>query len=82
MKKLITLLLTIGAAIAVVVFFRRKNKQSWDETWSSAKDTTSSWAKSAGDEAGKAADRLSGVAGRAGDAAADAAEEAREAVDG
>jgi len=81
MKKLITLVVMIGAAAAVVLFWR-KNRRSWDSTWSSAKDTTSSWGKNAADQAGKAADTLSGAAAGVTDKASDAADELRDSLDG
>jgi hypothetical protein len=66
MKRLFALVVALLAAIgaATVVFFWRKNhRKSWDSSWSSAKDTASSWSKTAADEAGKAADQLSGTLG-------------------
>src|SRR5215471_1643103 len=72
MKKLFALIVALLAAIgaATVVFFWRKNhRQSWDSSLSSARDTASSWTKTAVDQADKAAHRVAGAADDAGDAA-------------
>ena len=58
MTKLIGLLALAGA-VAAAVFFWRKNEGSWEATWSSTRDTTSSWGKAVAEEAVKAADTVS-----------------------
>jgi hypothetical protein len=62
MTKLIALLALAGA-VAAAVFFWRKNEGSWEGMWSSTKDTTSAWGKSATQGAGKAADTVSTAVG-------------------
>jgi hypothetical protein len=74
MRRLIALLLVAGAVAGVVLFWRR-NKQSWRSGWCSAGDSTCSWGKAATDEAGKAADTVAGGAERAGEAASTLADE-------
>ena len=61
MTKLIALLALAGAA-AAGLFFWRKNRDSVDSAWSSAKDAPSSWSKTAAHEASTTADRVSAAA--------------------
>jgi hypothetical protein len=80
MKRLLALLVTLLAAIgaATVVFFWRKNhRQSWDSSLSSAKDTASSWGKTAADQAGTAADEIQGAVEGASDSALHAVDEVK-----
>ena len=52
MRKLIALIVGILAAVGAavtIVFFWRKKQGSWDATWSSAKDTATSFGKNAAD---------------------------------
>jgi hypothetical protein len=76
MRKLIALLVAVGA-VAAVVFFWRRDQESWKSTWCSAKDSTSSWGKTAAREAEKSVDSVSSVADRAADAASDLADEVK-----
>jgi hypothetical protein len=80
MKKLAALLVgllaTVGAVVTIL-FFRRKKQGSWSATSSSAKDATTSWGKTAADEAGKAADRLSTMTDGVREATSDMAEEVK-----
>jgi hypothetical protein len=72
MKKLIALLVALLAALGAsvaVLFFRRKNQGSLDSTWSSAKDTATSWGKTTADEAAKAGAAARSMAEDATDAA-------------
>jgi hypothetical protein len=69
-------LLAFAGAIAGAVFFWRRREQSWDSMWSSAKDSTASWSKTASHEAGKAADRIAEATGTATTAMSDLAERA------
>jgi hypothetical protein len=72
MKGLIALLAALGAAAAAVVFLRNRN-ESWDSTWSTTKDTASSWGQTAADEASKAFETAKNSASSWGDTAADEA---------
>jgi hypothetical protein len=74
MTKLIALLAVAGA-VAAGLYFWRRNEQSWESRWSSAKDSTSSWGTSAWNEAGAAADRVGGATDTATKAASDLADE-------
>jgi hypothetical protein len=69
-------LLAFAGAVAGVVFFWRRREQSWDSMWSSAKDSTSSWSKTASHEAGKAGDRMAEATGAATTKMSDLAEQA------
>ena len=75
MKGLIALLAALGAAAAAVVFLRNRN-ESWDSTWSTTKDTASSWGHTAADETSKAAETAKNSASSWGDTAADEASKA------
>ena len=77
--RLIALLALAGAVAAGVVFFWR-NRESMDSTWSSAKDTTSDWAKTASDQAGRAADSVTATVGNAANTAAQFADEMKETL--
>ena len=83
MKKLIALLVgllaTVGAVVTILFFWRKKHG-SWDATWSSARDTTTSWGKTAADGAGKAADKVTAMADGAANKASNAADQAQGAV--
>jgi hypothetical protein len=85
MKKLIALLVGLLAAVGAVVtvlFFWRKKQGSWRATWSSAKDTTTSWGTTAADEAGKAADKITAMADGAANTASNVADQAKGAAGG
>ena len=73
---IVGLLAAVGAAVTIV-FFWRKKQGSWDATWSSAKDTATSWGDTAADQAGKAADKITTLADDAGEAASNAADQVR-----
>jgi hypothetical protein len=77
MRKLIALLLAVGA-VAAIVFFWRRDQQSWNSTWCSAKHSTSSWGKAAAHEAEKAADSVSSAADTATAAASNLADEVKD----
>jgi hypothetical protein len=84
MKKLIALLIGVLAVVGAVVtglFFWRKRQGSWGATLSSAKDTATSWGKSAADEAGKAADKITAIADGAADTASNVADQTKGALD-
>lgn len=80
MKKLFALVVGLLAAVGaatVVVFWRKNHRQSWDSTLSSAKDTASSWGRSASETAHEAKDRLSATTTGVTDAASGIANELR-----
>ena len=83
MKKLIALLVgllaTVGAVVTIL-FFWRKKQGSWSAMCSSAKDTTTSWGKTAADEADKAADKITAMADGAATTASNVADQAKGAV--
>jgi hypothetical protein len=74
MTKLIALL-AVAAAVAAGLYFWRRNEESWESGWSSAKDSTASWGRAATDQAGAAADRVAAAADSATNAASNLAEE-------
>jgi hypothetical protein len=74
---LVALLAVIGAVVVATLFYWRRGRKSSGSSWSSVKDTTSAWAKSASDQAGEAAGNLSGMAGDATKKASDNAEEVK-----
>ena len=74
MKLLIALLAAIGA-VAVGVFFWRKNQESAGSTWSQAEDLASSLTKTAAEKAGEAAEKVKATADKATSAASDAADQ-------
>jgi len=61
MKWVIALLVLIGAATAAG-FLRRRNPEAMSSAWTQATDTTSSFAKSAADKVGDAAEDVRGAA--------------------
>lgn len=73
MKKLIGLLAAIGAATAILFFWRR-NQKSWSSPWSCARGTASSWGTTVADEGGKTAEKVAAAADGAGDTASDVAD--------
>ena len=76
MSKLFALCaVVLTGALAAVFFFRRKSQESWDATWSSAKDSTSSWGETAARESGKAFDKVTAAAEHATTAAFDSGDE-------
>jgi hypothetical protein len=79
MMKLIALLALTGAVIAGVVFFLR-NRESVDSTWTSAKEATAEWGKTASDEAGSAAESVAATVGSAANTASQFADEMTETV--
>jgi hypothetical protein len=83
MRRLIALVVGLLAAIGaatVFVLWRRNHQESWDSSWSSAKEKGSSWAKAAADEAGRAADKLSDTTAGVAGAARTHAEETRDSL--
>ena len=76
MSKLIAVVLV--GALAAVVFYRRKNQESWGSTWSSANDSRSSWGETAAHEPGKAADRAAETADDATAAASNLADDVKD----
>ena len=74
MTKLIALLAVAGA-VAAGLYFWRRNDESWESRWSSAKDSTSSWSTSAWNEAGATADRVAAASDSATKTASDLADE-------
>jgi hypothetical protein len=83
MKKLVALLVGLLAAIGAVVtvvFFWRKKQGSWISMCRHAKDTTTSWGKTAADEAGKAADKITAMADGAATTASNVSDQAKGAV--
>jgi hypothetical protein len=83
MRKLIGLLVGLLAAVGAVVtilFFWRKKQGSWSAMCSSAKDTTTSWGKTAANEAGKAADKITAGSDDTTKAASNLADELKGAV--
>jgi len=77
--KLIALLALAGAIAAGVVFFWR-NRESVDSTWTSARDSTSEWAKAASDESGRAAESVAAAVGSAANTASKFADEMKETL--
>jgi hypothetical protein len=80
MRKLIALLVGLLAAIGAVVtilFFWRRRQGSWDSTWSSAKDTATSWGKTATDQAEKVVDNAAAQGHSAREEASSAVEEVK-----
>jgi len=77
MSKLIPLLAVVLAGVGAVLFFRRKSDESWSSMWSPAKDSTSSWSKTAAHEAGTAADRVAEAGDDATAEASDLADEVK-----
>jgi hypothetical protein len=73
---IVGLLAAIGATVTIL-FFWRKKQGSWDATWRSAKDTATSFGKTAADQAGHAADKAAALADGAGDAASHAVDEVK-----
>ncbi len=63
MSKLFALFaVVVAGAVVAVLFFRRKNRESWGSMWNSAKDSSSSWSETAAHESGKAVDSVSAAA--------------------
>jgi gas vesicle protein len=76
MSKLLALFgVVLAGALAAVFFFRRKSEESWGATWSSVKDSTSSWGETAAHESGKAVDGVVEAAEHVTDAAFDFGDE-------
>jgi gas vesicle protein len=62
-SKLIALFaVALAAALTGVLFFWRRSEESWGAMWGSARESTTSWSKTAVHESAKAADRVSAVA--------------------
>jgi hypothetical protein len=72
MKWLIGALAAVGAVAAVGGFFLWRNRKA-SSFLSDAKDTTSSWGKTAADKAGEATDKVAAMADKAASTASDAA---------
>ena len=70
---LVGVLAAIGAAVLALVFLRKK-QDSWGPAVSSARDTATSWGKSAADGASQAADKVAATAEGGTDAASQAAD--------
>jgi hypothetical protein len=81
MKGLTALLVAI-AAVAVGVFFWRRNKQSAESVWTTAEDAVSSWSKTAADTAGEATDMVTEAADKGTSAAETTADQVESAVGG
>ena len=76
MSKLFALFaVVLAGALAALFFFRRKSEESWGATWSSAKDSTSSWGETAAHESGKAFDKVTAAAEHATTAVLDSGDE-------
>jgi hypothetical protein len=73
MKTLLAVLAAIGAAVIALVFLRRR-EGSWSSAADTAKDTATSWGKSAADESNQAADTVAATAQGATDAASTVAD--------
>jgi hypothetical protein len=65
------LLAAVGAVAAVAGVFLRRNRRA-SSLLSEAKDTTSSWGKTAAEKAGEATDKVAAMADKAASAASDA----------
>ncbi len=76
---LVGVLAAIGAAVLALVFFREK-QDSWAPAVSSARDTATSWGKSATDRASQAADKVAASAEGATDAASQVADQVKSKV--
>ena len=76
---LVGVLAAIGAAVLALVFLRKK-QDSWDPAVSSARDTATSWGKSAADGASQAADKVAATAEGATDAASQVADQVKSKV--
>ena len=74
MSKLLALAVLLAAAIAAVLFWR-KREGSWDSVWSSAKDSSSEWSTTATHESGKAVETVAAAADDAATAATNLADE-------
>ena len=81
MKTLLAVLVGVLAAIGAVVLLRKK-QEAWSPAVSSARDTATSWGKSAADGASQAADKAAATAESATDAASQAADKAAATADG
>ena len=74
--KLFVLLAALGA-VAVAVFFWRKNQESASQAWHKAEGYTSAMGKTAGEKAGKASEKLAATADEVTSAASDIADEVK-----
>jgi hypothetical protein len=54
--------LVIALAIGIGVFFWRRDSASLESTWDDVRDTAPSWGRAATDQAGQAAEELTGAA--------------------
>ncbi len=79
MKTLLGVLVGVLAAIGAAVLLRKK-QDSWSPAVSSARDTATSWGKSAADGTSQAADKVSATAEGATDAASQAADKVKSKV--
>jgi hypothetical protein len=74
MTKLIALLAVAGA-VAAGLYFWRRNEESRESKWSSPKDFTASWSRTAANETGEAADRVAAAVDGATNAASNLADD-------
>ena len=78
MKRLLAVLVGVLAAIGAAVLLRKQD--SWGPAVSSARDTATSWGKSAADGASQAADKVAATAEGATDAASTVADQVESKV--